>query len=684
MNSGSISAGSISGMSVGTNAGSITSAGQGTITGINIDLNTGSVTASADDQAGSGALTSAAIGTLTGLVTAASASNLTVNFINGGAIHITNDLTTLAVVTLGSADLSAGRFKVVTAMQVTVPVVNLKEPTVTRTLQLTSHGGGALPASYGFAYDGTGTGDPQVTIQLNAGSGTNVSYDLGVLTDTVGKPGSGFDLAGLYAVGPADIRNLVVGGDLVPSLANPGFFGLPATTAGGVQLPLDSVAVAVAGNVPSGSIVVQSAPAIAFGFANGISAANAKTTDATGLFAPGMATVQANDTFQVFVGDGVPVALFLVTNTNGSNFDGKNVLFTDEGADFRPVTAQLLVTSGSPSTIQRIDLRGEGASFQTQQLVNQAINVVSGSLGDVTLSAPGGSPANITAPRIVGNIDITNGGISGTIQTTAGDLGQAIIDPATGKITGVTFIRTGGGGLTSTGKIISAANLVSLIALQSNLDGVIAAQGDIGVIQLDATGNAPQAPAALTRFGGITVSTGGVNGQIVALGNVFGDISVTGGLGGRIAVKGKEEYGLSRGQNFSRTGILGNVTIGGGISTTGAIFSAALLGDDGSDNIKNDTKGTQLNISGTDKGIIAAEEDINFGSTGSLNQAGIFENVGSTSAAKYRLGVNKAQIDAVFSDQNVALTIPDGLSLILADLLALTVDANGNLTGATA
>src|SRR5262249_43640904 len=204
---------------------------------------------------------------------------------------------------------------------------------------------------------------------------------------------------------------------------------------------------------------LQSAPAVAFGFANLIPAANAKTTDVTGLFAAGT-TVQANDTFRVFAGDGTPVALFLVTGTNGSNFDAKNVLFADQGADFSPVTAAVRVAAGGPSIIQEIDLTGEAASFRTQQLVSQAITMLDGSMGDVTLMAPGGSPANITAPRIVGNIDVTNGSISGTIQTTAGDFGRRITNAA-GQVTGVTFVRAGAGGLTGTGRIISAADLVS-------------------------------------------------------------------------------------------------------------------------------------------------------------------------------------------------------------------------------
>jgi hypothetical protein len=133
---------------------------------------------------------------------------------------------------------------------------------------------------------------------------------------------------------------------------------------------------------------------------------------------------------------------------------------------------------------------------------------------------------------------------------------------------------------------------------------------------------------------------------------VFGDINITGGLSGRIAVKGNNgEFGLSN----SRFGILGNVSISGGISTTGAIVSGGVIGDD--------TGGTQLSISGNDKGILAAEGDINGNITGLPN---VFENAS---------GVNAAAIDNIFTNEGDLLdvTMPDQLDLILQDLSDLTV-----------
>jgi hypothetical protein len=332
-----------------------------------------------------------------------------------------------------------------------------------------------------------------------------------------------------------------------------------------------------------------------------------------------------------------------------------------------PVTASdTLVPSGSSTTVQSVVFTGQGGSLTTAQPITTSISAnPGGSLGDLILSSPGGITANITADSIIGNIAATNGGISGTIEATVGDIGRAITN-ASGTITGVTTIQAGGGGLTSTGKILAKGNLVSQVTIKSGVDGVIAADGDIGVIQT-VNGIATTNPdGSLIRFGGITVSTGGLNGQVIALGNVFGDISVTGGLSGRIAVQGHPgEFGLAS----TRFGILGNVAIGGGINTTGAIVSDGRIGD-------STGVGTQLTISGTDKGILAAGQGINFGATGSLNTAGIFNPA---------TGANLAAIDAIFTNNHVELDVTNSiqLSIILQDLLALTVNSNGQLTGTT-
>jgi hypothetical protein len=673
-NSGSISAGAINQMSMGSNSGSVTASGQGTISKLNVGTNSGLIQAKADTTSGSGALSNSNIGTLatTGIVSAANASDITITTV-AGSIQVTNHVSNLSAGTVaGTANLHAGHFDVFTA-QHAAPTVNFIEPTVTRTLMVSPHTGntGNVLPDYGFYYDGTGPGDPKVVVQIVATSST-APFDLGVTTSTATNsspppPNSseldGFDLAGLYSVDSngnpnalTGVHNVVVGGNVLLG-AVPGalsFFNhLPSTAAsGGIQLPQDIVAVAAAGNLPAASIVAKAVPSVAAGLFNGVSADNASQNDALVPLAVGTAVTQANDSFQVFVSEASHVAQFLVTGP-GSSFDNKQMLFADQVADNLPVTAtDTLVPTGSSATVSSVAFSGFGASLTTAQAITNSITVTAGSLGDLTLKAPQGLTASVTAPSIIGNINITNGGISNIIET-SGDLGSTITGPS-GSITGVTSIQTGSGGLTSTGQIIVGGNLISQVGLQSGLDGVIAVQGDIGTIQ---TSNGIAPNGALTRFGGINVSTGGVTGQIVAMGNVFGDISITGGLSGRIAVHGNNgEFGLSNG----RDGILGNVSIKGGIDTTGAIVSGGLIGDA--------ISGTHLSISGTDKGLLAAVGIINFGATGSLNQAGLFNNVGGTST-------NGNVIDAIFTKSVGTLfqvISPGDLSQLLDLLIDLT------------
>src|SRR5262249_47041713 len=154
--------------------------------------------------------------------------------------------------------------------------------------------------------------------------------------------------AGLYSVDSGGnqnvltgIHNVVVGGNLllgaVPAGAS-SFFNLPAGTAGGVQLPQDTVAVAVAGNLPPPRLVAKARPAVAAGSFAAVSADNASHTDALVPLAPGTALTQANGIFQVFVSEANHVAQFLVTGPGGS-FDAKQMLFADQVADNLPVTA---------------------------------------------------------------------------------------------------------------------------------------------------------------------------------------------------------------------------------------------------------------------------------------------------------------------------------------------------------
>jgi hypothetical protein len=656
---GSVSTGSISGMTVGTtdSGSSITAAGLGTASSVSITRLGGALTARLDNTSGSGTVSNIVIGNLatTGSLNAANANNVTITVV-GGSINVTSLLSNLTAGTVqNTANLTAGHFNLVTA-QHAAPTVNFIEPAVTRSLVVAPHiTGGAVP-DYSFSYDGTVPGNPRVVVVIATGS-TPANFDLAAITSTATTAPSGFDLAGLTSSSSTvatGIHNVVIGGNLL-------------LTAGGIRLPLDNIAVAAAGNLPAGSIVAQHVSAVAAGSFAGVSADNAGGSNAYVPLAAGTNVLQANDTFAVFVSETSHVAQFLVTGP-GSSFDSKGMLFSDQVADNRPVTvSDTLVATGSSTTVSSVLFTGRGGSLTTAQPITTSISAVpGGTLGDLILGASGGITANITADSIIGSIDATNGSISGTILTTVGDLGRAFTTTS-GTITGVTTLHAGGGGLT--GRILVKGNLVSQVNLHSGLDGVVAVDGDIGVIQT-ATGVAVlNSDGSLIRFGGLTVSTGGLNGQVVALGNAFGDISVTGGLGGRIAVKGNSgEFGLA---SF-RYGILGNVSIGGGINTPGAIVSSGLIGDDGTDNITNDTLGTHLTISGTDKGIIAAGEDINFGATGTLNQA-VFEDA---------TGQNQNAIDWIFTNNGITQDVTNQaqLNLILQDLLALTV-SNGQLTG---
>jgi hypothetical protein len=671
---GLVSTGSISGMSVGTtdSGSSITAAGLGTVNNLKISKHGGTLSAKKDTTPNSGSLTNTTIGTLTitGTVSSYTASNLTITSV-GGKVNVTNTLTNFSAGTLlNTANLSAGHFLTVTARHVS-PFVNFIEPTVTRTVAVTPHGSNGSIPDYSLYYDGNGSGNPQVTVQFNAP--VPASFDLGVTTSTATTPGNGFDLAGLYSINgnPTGIHNVVVGGNLLLGAVPSGavtFLGLQPGTTGGVQLPNDVVAVAVAGTLPAGSIMAKSVPAVAASSFAGVAADVANGSTAMTSLAAGTGVSQANDTFQVFFSEAAHVAQFLATGPGGS-FDSKGMLFADIVNDNAPVTASdALVPTGSSTSVNSVIFTGQGGSLTTSQPILTSISAVpGGSIGNLILSASGGITANVTADRIIGNIDATNGGISSILETTKGDFGSAITD-AGGTITGVTFVHTGGGGLT--GKILAKGNLVSQLNLRSGLDGVVATDGDIGVIQTSGGIATLKSDGSLIRFGGIVVSNGGVNGQVIALGNVFGDISVTGGLSGRIAAKGNPgEFGLP---SF-RYGILGNVSIGGGISPTGAVVSSGLLGDDGTDNVPVDNSGTRLTISGNDKGILAAGEDINFGSTGSLNAAGLFENA---------TGSNLNAINSIFTDKGALLDVidPAQLNLIVQDLLALKV-SNGMLTG---
>jgi len=530
-----------------------------------------------------------------------------------------------------------------------------------------------------YFYESGSLADPQLTARITNTSG-NTNPDQYDLSLVVYSDPAKFNLARLDSSGVTGLRNVAVEGDLLTGLtaAAASFFGLAPDSPGGVRLPLDTLAgVAVRDHATAGTVRAAGIQGVAFGSltvaGRTVQAAAAGANDAASFLAAGTAVVQANDTFRIPFADALPVAFFLDTGTRG-RFDGADVLFTDQVANDARGAVTALVTvaaAGSSSTIQRIDLRGDGGAIQTAQLIRQAITST-GPLGDLILGARDGIVADVTAPSILGNID-ASGPIAGTIQTTgletdpitgevsavAADFGRVLTD-ASGRIVGTTTVQASAG---LPGRLISRGDLISAVATHQ-FSGLIAAQGDIGAIQRNPDGSAVlDAHGHLLRFGSI-YSNGGVRGgQIVALGNIFADILADGGLrGSQIAGEGRAVAGLDP----ARRGILGDVTIHGIIDGGAAVVSGGRIGDAAG--------GTVLSV-GNNKGIVAAKGAINFdhGARGD-----VFANA---------TGVDAAAIDAIFTEDHLPLLFDltgldlGGLALILRDLAALSVDGHGHLTG---
>jgi hypothetical protein len=189
---------------------------------------------------------------------------------------------------------------------------------------------------------------------------------------------------------------------------------------------------------------------------------------------------------------------------------------------------------------------------------------------------------------------------------------------------------------------------------------VIAAQGDIGAIQRNSSGQAVTNSAnALTRFGGITIG-GADSGQIVALGNVLGDITVGGTMTGRLAVTGKVISGLSA----TRFGILGNITVGG-FAQGAAIISGGLVGDA--------TGGTTVDL-GTAQGFVASAGAADLRAT-TIAAANLLQN---------QTGANLSELGDVFASSGVPLLFDTGGNLAGLTLIEThlgEIQDNGGVLG---
>jgi hypothetical protein len=512
-----------------------------------------------------------------------------------------------------------------------------------------------------YIYEGTSNGlaNPQLTVRVtNNASTAPDQYDLSlvVYSDT-----AKFNLARLDAAGVSGIRNVAVEGDLLTSVSQAAinFLGGDNTPAG-VRLPLDNLAgVGIRDYAPLGFIQAASIEAVAFGSTtdeqgNLVTGPNAMATDAEDLLTPGTLIVQASDTFRVPFADALPVAFFMDTQASDHQFDSHDVLFTDQvandarGAVTALVNVTVPVNPPNASTIQTIDLRGDGGAIQTQQAIVQRITST-GPLGDLILTAAGGLVANVTAPSIFGNIEV-QGPISGIIQTTGlytnPITGVTSTIPAVwgtitnGPVPSTTVVYTQGGGIV--GQLISRGNFLSMIEANGGIDGVIAVQGNLG------------AQSGGVRLGGINMSNGSITGEVVVLGNVYGDIIVPSGLkDGRIAVQGS---------------ILGNTLLTGGIDASSALVAGGNIGDV--------TAGTGL-TAGTVLGILAANGAINLVGPTDTSKASFFKYTKTADFFQDNLSIvdptSAAAIDSIFTSDL------SGLALMLQNLEDLSVSSSGEL-----
>jgi hypothetical protein len=253
---------------------------------------------------------------------------------------------------------------------------------------------------------------------------------------------------------------------------------------------------------------------------------------------------------------------------------------------------------------------------------------------------------NITAASVMGNIDLFGGSLTGTFQTTSGDLGRVIYS---GSVpTGVTYVNIQ---LPAGSMLISRGNLIAKVTT-GTIGGVIAAQGNIGAGFVSGT--------TLTRFGGISASGLSSGADILALGNIFGDITISGTVSGRIGAKGAPVSGLPS----TETGILGNVVIGT-LAKGAAVVSGNLIGDT--------AQGTSINL-GSFSGFLAAEGAIKFNASSKTNGT-IFQNLPVNSADW--IAINNIWTSAATFDTGGSLV---GLTTLLGKLNSLTVTSN-HLTG---
>jgi hypothetical protein len=634
-----------------------------------------------------GAIATVSIGgSLTGAAVLNAGSITTMSVVGdlAGLLNVTGLLNTLTVAGGTPGKIVAGDINVITVFAgYGNKVLQVVEAGIERDIWATPVNGGTLPNTvhFAFVYDSKTATTPQLAIRITDTNPSARSFNLALTV--VNSSTAKFNLSRIdsTANGVTGLSNLSLQGDLLKALTAPElqlFTDLNASSRAGVVLPADSITgVEISGTLPQGFIDVAGIEGVAFGTIVTSSGATISVANVLGsasniqvlwnLLGSNVTLNLANDAFVVPFNETSGVRLFAHTNTNP---DLNLVMtLTDQLNDNLPVTATVQLVAVNNTTtnalVQSVTLVGNGGSINSPLSIAN-INST-GSLGDVTITAPTSSTVNnavglgnITVANIFGSINVTVAGIYGVIQTTVGDIGQTTVGSG-GAIAGVTSITSNGA---LTGQIISRGNLVSSVKANGSFSGVIAAQGDIGVIQRDTNGSAVLTANALARFGGITVA-GAASGQIIALGNIFGNVTVSGSMTGRIAALGQTVAGLAAG----RLGILGNVTATT-FASGAAIVSGGLIGDA--------TGNTLVRLGSSAAGFVAAKGAINLSATA----------IAANNSLASQTGANAAMLGALFTGGSLALAFDTGgtlvgLSLIKTDLANLR-DTSGTLSGAVA
>jgi hypothetical protein len=602
-------------------------------------------------------------GDLAGKVDAGAVNTMTIGGNLEGLLNVAGLLNSLAVTGGTPGEIIAGNINVITVQAgFGNRVLQVIEGGVERQIQALPLAGGDMPGdtTFNFTYDSTGA-SPALTIHI-----TNPSVTRFDLVLAVHSASAKFNLARVDAQGASGIGNISVEGDIVAG-------------AGGVVLPTDTIiGVEVRDALPVGMIQVAGLEGFAFGTllnskGKPMKLANEVTAKVihlvTGSVTP---LLPATDTFRIPFSENHTVNLY--AESDGDRDLDFVATFTDQIADNTGITALVQLESGGgekSEVIQNLQFLGDGGAIRTPAAI---ANITStGALGDLYIGGKAGL-GNVTASSIIGSITVTNGAITGVIQTTG-----IRIDPITGDQSDVnadigkvlvgkknkTSVTTIYAKLGLTGKIITRGSIISLIKIaRMGPNAVIAAQGDIGYFLRDSNGNLVSKAGKLVRFGGLTL-TSGTSGNIIALGNIIGDVRIRGVFAGRIASEGQAVDGL----DAARVGILGNLVISK-LAASGVVASGGLIGD-----AQNKTTIS----AGKAAGIIAADGSVN--ATRSTKAANLMQNVGAPDNASGQA------ISGVFADGGEPLLFDvstgdlQGLALIQQDLGNLSVGNDGNLTG---